>query len=221
MAAIDLTGQTFGRLTALSRAGSRQWRQGKVATWNVACECGATTVVAGVSLRKGITNSCGCLAAETCRTSSRTHGRSKSRVYRVWIGMRNRCENPSFPKFHQYGGRGVRVCERWHTFENFIADMGDPPTDRHTIDRIDSNGNYEPGNCRWATTYEQARNTSQNHWITHNGERLCLRDWAARAGMTSQALGSRLRLGWNMERALSEPVRFRRSAPIRRRAVST
>lgn len=152
----DLAGQKFGRLTALDRAlGERGSR------WRCQCDCGETSVVRGILLLNGNTRSCGCLSKESsaavCRSRA-THGGRDTPEYGVWWSMRQRCDNPANKAFANYGGRGIRVCERWQSFENFRADMGMRPSDELSIDRIDNDGNYEPGNCRWATAKEQRAN---------------------------------------------------------------
>lgn len=126
--------------------------------------------------------------------------------YRAWSGMRTRVRNPKFKDWHRYGGRGIRVCERWNDFANFFADMGPKPTPRHTLDRIDSDGHYEPDNCRWATPKEQARNwASRNRRLTLGAETLPLSAWAERLGWRREVIRDRLNSGWSVERALTVP----------------
>jgi len=120
--------------------------------------------------------------------------------------MLTRCTNPNFPGFYKHGGRGIRVCERWHSFENFLADMGERPSGK-TLDRINNNGHYEPGNCRWATTAEQSVNTRQNHFLTFMGETMTLSQWTAKMGLRRGCIGERIARGWSVARALTEPVR--------------
>lgn len=133
-------------------------------------------------------------------------GAKATRTYFSWKSMKQRCNNPKTPKFNNYGGRGITVCARWNVFENFLADMG-PRPDAHTLERIDSDGNYDPTNCRWATKREQSRNTSQNVWIEVGAERLCLEDWAIRLGVNPATIRSRLAHGWDSVRAVTEPPR--------------
>jgi hypothetical protein len=135
------------------------------------------------------------------------HGRSRTPLHRVWSTMIERCTSPKSEKWPLYGGRGIRVCERWLAFESFLADMGERPSPRHTLDRIDNDKGYEPGNCRWATQREQQRNRRNNRVLTYLGETMCLAAWADRVGLSVGTLGYRVRSGWPLDRALSEPKR--------------
>lgn len=128
------------------------------------------------------------------------HGASKgggTAEYRVWRSMRSRCNNPRDSGWSRYGGRGIRVCERWNSFENFLADMGPRPSLEYSIDRIDNNGNYEPSNCRWATDYEQNRNRSDNIFMTCNGKTQCMSDWAKELGLCLQMVFGRWERSWS------------------------
>ena len=126
-------------------------------------------------------------------------------MYKVWLGMRQRCYLQSCRQFNNYGGRGIRVCERWKDFENFLADMGERP-DGAQIDRIDNNGNYAPENCRWATQKQNMRNTRHNRLIEWRGETLPLAAWAERLGINERTFTNRLNRGWPLERAMTEPI---------------
>lgn len=135
------------------------------------------------------------------------HGCVNTPEYRVWQNMLNRCRNPSHPEYPNYGGRGITVCERWrNSFENFLADVGVRPSRAYELDRYPSNdGNYEPGNCRWATRQEQCRNTRSNRVITHNDESMCLVAWSERTGLSVAAIRGRLRRGWPIAAVLTIP----------------
>lgn len=136
----------------------------------------------------------------------KTHGKTGTYVHRIWLGLFDRCERPTATGYQWYGGRGIRVADCWRSFEVFLADMGEPPTRQHTLDRIDSAGHYEPGNCRWATRKEQMRNQTRNRWVTFGTETMCVKDWADRYGLSHHCLLRRLyKYGWPVDRALLTP----------------
>lgn len=135
------------------------------------------------------------------------HGLCGTSLYARWNQMVMRCHNPNTKCYPRYGGRGITVCERWRDFSNFFADMGHPPTPKHSLERIDNGGRYEPSNCRWATLSEQCRNRRSNVILTHNGESMTATDWAIRLGLDSKLLFARVDAGWSTERILFEPVR--------------
>lgn len=207
---IDLTGKTFGRWTVLHRASDRIPGHPR---FQCRCSCGKEGVIAARMLREGLSRSCGCFArerhAETIVKVNFKHGRSGTPEHNTWMNIRQRCENSTSAAFHKYGAKGIRVCERWQSFDNFYADMGPRPSPHHSIDRIDYTGDYEPANCRWATLIEQANNKSSIHQLTLNGETLKLSDWAKRLGIRHATLLSRLSRGWSAERILTQPVRGR------------
>jgi hypothetical protein len=169
--------------------------------WQCRCRCGEIRVVRLSKIQSGRWQTCGCI--------HRTHGMpAEERVLlSTWHNMLRRCENPDDPGYQNYGGRGIGVCERWaESFRDFVADMGPRPSDAHSIDRIDNDGHYEPGNCRWATRHEQARNKRNNRNIMANGETLCVVAWADRLGCEPMVIWQRLASGWSEEQAVTEPI---------------
>ncbi len=179
------------------------------------CDCGSETVVLLNSLRFARTRSCGCIANEATATRNRrnaTHGMSASPEFAVWRSMKQRCSNENHVAYSLYGGRGITVCDLWRdSFERFWKDMGTRPSLAHSIDRIDNDGNYEPGNCRWATVVEQGRNKHNNVLLTHHGDTMCLVEWAELIGVSPEAITARLRRGWSVEDAVTTPSGSKRT----------
>lgn len=159
--AIDLTGKTFGRLLVKEMVPHHSGYRSR-AHWRCECACGADCVVRGDDMQRGKVASCGCLRRERFHGLIYRHGLSRTPEYRSWKGLRSRCTSPTNPKYPYYGGRGISFCERWNSYENFYADMGPRPSPKHSIDRINNDGNYEPSNCRWATHLEQVNNRSNS-----------------------------------------------------------
>lgn len=201
---LDLTGQKFNRLTALRQEG----RSGKHMLWACSCDCGSGIVkhVRASELVAGAVRSCGCivkeLARENVRTKLTTHGKASSRVYRIWLGVKNRCLRKSYKQYNDYGGRGIKIVDRWMDFEAFYADMGDPPSDDHSIERRDNDGNYEPGNCYWATRTQQGANKRTSHLIEYDGRTQTITQWSRELGIPPTTISNRLRRGWPVNDAM-------------------
>lgn len=181
------------------------------------CDCGTVCVKRHNNLQSGITNSCGCLQRERTGDAVRKHGQrrhdstgGKTKTYRTWLGIKARCSNPTNVDFHRYGARGINVCQAWdESFEQFLADMGQHPGGDLSIDRIDVNGNYEPGNCRWATPKEQANNRRSAVRFEYQGRVMSVPDLAAIAGVSVDCMYQRLRVG---HKTPEQAVSFRRYA---------
>lgn len=203
--AIDLTGQSFGRLTAISPIPSLRNRH---RGWLCKCDCGVTIKTTVQLLRKGKVKSCGCLRraiiADAPGTHSHTRDGKASPTYQCWQNMRARCRNHRHPSYERYGGRGITVCDRWAKFYNFLADMGEKP-DGLSIERLDNNGNYTPKNCKWGTIYEQSNNKRSNRRITFKGESKTFTQWAKYLGINKVTLWERLKKH-PLARALAPPL---------------
>ncbi len=198
---IDLTGQRFGRLTVIE-PGGQVWPH---TTWNCRCDCGQTKAAVSYStLTGGHSRSCGCLRSQK-RPDLATHGKAKSRVHSVWSQMKQRCSNRKRPEWKRYGGRGITVCERWqNSFENFYADMGDPP-EGHTLDRIDNDGDYEPNNCRWADVFTQGGNRRNIEKVQWRGEQRILTDIALLENVEFNSLWNKVKIyGMTLEQAVAD-----------------
>lgn len=176
-------------------------------TYLCCCDCGNEKIVALGNLKTGKSTNCGCekLKKQMGNTWSRKHGMSFSREYRSWESMIARCECETNKEYPDWGGRGIKVCQRWHDFRNFCADMGKRPPNT-TLDRIDNNGNYEPSNCRWADAKTQCNNRRNNTFITYKGKTQTLQQWADETGIYKNTISMRINhYGWSVEKALTTP----------------
>jgi hypothetical protein len=170
---IDLTGKKYTRLEVIGLSGNKNKTNHLL--WYCRCDCGNTIECPGTSLNTGNTKSCGCLKPELLSLKNSTHRDIHSKEYKAWYNAKQRCTNIKNNHWVDYGGRGIIMCDRWlKSYENFLHDMGRAPTKKHSIDRIDNDGNYEPSNCRWTTSFEQSRNTSRNVHIEVNGEKFTI-----------------------------------------------
>lgn len=221
----NIAGKRFGRLVVISRdidhfteSGNRQ------VTWICRCDCGANISVRATHLRNGHTKSCGCLkkegAARRVRKMNTTHGLRNSRLYSIWRGMINRCNNKKHKSSHIYMGRGIKVCEEWRSFEVFrnwaIANGYEPSL---TIDRIDNDSGYSPCNCRWVSIKAQANNRRANRKLTFNGLTKTISEWSDATGITAGTIADRIDRGWDEQSALTIPAvpQEQRGRPVMQR----
>lgn len=202
----NMTGQRFGRLVALGPVG----KVGKQVLWHCLCDCGTYVSATQGMLHSRSKQSCGCLHRESAGLRNLTHGMTKTPLYGAWRAMVKRCTNPKDKNYTSYGGRGIHVCGEWlHNFEafyNHVTMLPNYGTKGYSLDRIDNNGNYEPGNVRWASSAQQNRNTRDNIVLTFDGKEQCLADWAEETGIQYMTLFYRLKRGWDTERALTTPA---------------
>lgn len=190
----NLEGQKFGRLTPLEYEGASKWR--------CKCDCGVVKSMSAKRMLNGTARSCGCLHKEELAARRRTHGMTGSPTYIIWTNMKARCLNESAPYYKNYGGRGIKVCDRWKdSFENFLEDMGERP-EGLTLERIDSNGNYEPSNCKWDNWTNQMNNRRVNRKVTYDGRTQTIAQWSREVGVDPSVIRNRLNSGASPEKAL-------------------
>ena len=202
---IDITGNRYGRLTVLGYAYTKE----KKAYWTCQCDCGSVVIKQSALIRYGHTRSCGCLHKDQLSEMSRRYNIiAPRRLYQVWHGMLDRCENEKARYFYNYGGRGISICDEWHDYEKFASwALSNGYSDELTIERIDNNGNYSPNNCKWATKKEQENNKRTNHFVTMDGETKTISQWCELYGTKPVTVQSRLRLGWSEEKAIkTQPI---------------
>jgi hypothetical protein len=198
---VDLTNQRFGSLLVLSLASMRRHPKSSEAIWNCQCACGKTKPIASHSLRRGRSTSCGC--------RNRSHGDGGTwrleypREYNIWKSMWQRCTNPKDRHFYLYGERGIMIDPRWRSFRVFLTDLGPKPGKGFSLDRLNNDGPYVPGNVAWRTQAQQTRNMSRNRWITYQGITQCAEDWSRQLGIHRNTLLHRLDQGWPVDMVLS------------------
>ena len=204
----DLSGGRFGRLVVLERAENDA--KGRT-RWTCLCDCGNSVCTRASLLKRGTTQSCGCLGRELSVKRNTVHGEAGSRLHKIWANMKNRCSCKSHRAYENYGGRGIEVCEEWQDFREFRDwALSHGYAENLTLDRKDNDGPYAPDNCRWATAKEQGNNRRTNHPLTYNGETKTLSQWAEVLGMSDSTLYSRVVMrGWSLHDAFTRPVRRR------------
>jgi hypothetical protein len=210
MRALDLSGHRFGKLTVV---GLGDATPSKHRRWVCACDCGGTSYPTTGSLRSGKTKSCGCGIGVSARSRFTTHGLTQTPEYGIWCNMLARTGEPSNKSYPDYGGRGISACPDWaSSFQAFYDYMGPRPSPRHTLDRINNDGNYEPGNCRWATYEVQASNRRSTKRIAHDGRSMTVREWSDETGLQPGTINMRLSRGWATSEALQFPASRGRAA---------
>lgn len=197
---IDLTGQRFYRLVVLQR--SENDKSGRVC-WLCKCNCGTEKAIRSNDLVNLKVKSCGCFSTERKSIRKKNYGLTDKRPYKIWQGIKERCLNPNNPNYYRYGGRGIKIFEKWLSFEGFWEDMQHGYSDELSIDRINNNGNYEPLNCRWTTRKSQMNNYSRNRAIEFNGETHNICEWGIILGIHYNTLRKRLNNGWTVEEAFT------------------
>lgn len=203
----DMTGKRFGKLSVI-RLISHDKQQNAV--WECLCDCGTKKNIRGYNLRNGSIKSCGCLQREAVGNIKRTHGMYNTKLYHVWQAMKSRCFNPKNKRFKDYGFRGITVADTWMDFEKFYEWAKQSGyKEGLSIDRINNNGNYEPSNCRWATSGEQAINKRNNIKIKFRGTEKTLSEWCADFGLKYGTAKSRILRGWDIETAFLKPIQKR------------
>lgn len=199
---IDLTGQRFGRLTVIKRGERNRHRQLR---WECKCDCGNTCTPLGMCLRRGQTQSCGCLHQEAIARVNYKHGMTRTPIYAIWRSMMQRCYDSNSHAYDRYGGRGIVVADAWHDFQNFYRDMGDKPKGK-SLERLDNSGPYSPENVVWADSRQQANNRRSNVVLEFQGRKQTMQQWSDEMGLKIQTVWARLNRGWSVERALTEAV---------------
>lgn len=198
---IDYIGKRFGRLLVINSAPSLP----KKRRWLCKCDCGNEYTVITAKLNNGHVRSCGCMRSETARARMQTHKMSGSITHKRWKSMLSRCFTVNSKSYPRYGGRGITVCAQWKdSFEIFLRDMGECPDDGLTLERKETDGNYEPSNCKWATRKEQNRNTSRNRLLEYHGEKRCVSEWAEILGLSVNTIYKRIYAGKSDEEALAK-----------------
>lgn len=212
----NLENKRFGRWIVVKKTNERS--SGSV-VWLCRCDCGSIKKIRSSCLTHGETLSCGCLRTELFKNRITKHGMSSTLAYRAWWAMKSRCNNPKNRRYKDYGGRNIKICERWKVFENFHKDMGDKPSVK-SLDRIDNNKGYEPSNCKWSTSIEQLNNTRRNSYITYKGITKTISEWARYLGIEYSVIHTRIRRGWTAEKIIEKRVGVYKNKITRNQFIS-
>lgn len=206
-------GSKYHRWTVVKLANETKYK-----SYLCRCDCGVIKPVIAATLIENRSKSCGCYRVGLSRAFNGTGYKKRTpeqrKVYSAWYLMMHRCFSPKSKKYNSYGARGITVCNRWHSIENFSQDMGPKPSSKHSLDRINGDGDYEPGNCRWATIYEQNNNTSRNVKITYQGDIKTISEWARYFGMDIWVFGKRIRRGWDIFKAGTLPIKTQKAPQL-------
>jgi hypothetical protein len=203
-AGLDMTTKKYGRLSAIRQIPNPKQTG---ALWEFECDCGNIKVIKSQAVRLGLVVSCGCYSKELLIKNLTTHNCSRHPNFKTWQSMISRCTKETDKDYPSYGGRGIKVCDDWLDPNKFIADMGLKPTKKHTLDRIDNNGNYEPKNCRWASPLEQSHNKRNNRNLTAYGETLCMAEFSRKYNIPQTTIMRRLAKGMTAEQIIETPIR--------------
>lgn len=209
---MDLIGRRFGRWTVIEYEGTKGEGKHKCRCWKCRCECGNVKIVREWNLKSGNSRSCGCLVSDSNKMNKTTHGKRNTRLYKIWVSMRNRCNNKNSSFYEDYGGRGVRVYPEWENdFMSFYDwSIKNGYSKELTIDRIDVNGNYEPDNCRWVDMRVQCNNRRNNHVLTYKEKTQTISEWERELGFKKDILQTRISNGWSIEKAIETPYENRK-----------
>jgi len=203
MKTLDLTNKRFGLLVAIKSTRSEKGQR----IWTCQCDCGNTKDVVAYSLARGASKSCGCISRQRMIDRNFKHGKSKTRIHRIWSAMKQRCHDKNKSNYQYYGGRGIKICKEWMVFQNFHNwAIANGYNDNLSIDRIDSNGNYEPDNCRWATKKQQANNIRTNHFIEYNNKKQTIAAWSKETGIAKSVIRYRLLQGYDLDKVFIKKV---------------
>lgn len=208
---IDITGSKFNMLTVIEFIPNNK----AASYWKCRCDCGAEKIIRGSSLKNGNTKSCGCASIELITKHGYCkNNKPKTNTYYIWTSIKQRCYNKKMKRYKSYGGRGIKVCDRWlNSFSNFLSDMGEKPSNL-SLDRIDNDQGYSPENCRWATKREQANNTRTNNIIQYKNQKFTLTEFARHIGIHPETLRKRIRMGWDLDKCAN-------TKPDKRKATKT